>query len=148
MSRLFISGGQGTGASASTSVLPVNIQGWFPLGLNGLSQESSPAPQLESINSLVLAFFILQFSYLYMTTGKTSSCFDYQTFVGKVMSLLFNILTRFVIAFLPRSKYPLISWLQSLSAVILEPKKIKFATVFTFSPSTCHEVMGTDMPWS
>ena len=148
MSRLFISGGQGTGASASTSVLPVNIQGWFPLGLKGLSQESSPAPQLESINSLVLAFFILQFSYLYMTTGKTSSCFDYQTFVGKVMSLLFNILTRFVIAFLPRSKYPLISWLQSLSAVILEPKKIKFATVFTFSPSTCHEVMGTDMPWS
>ena len=148
MSRLFISGGQGTGASASTSVLPVNIQGWFPLGLNGLSQESSPAPQLESINSLVLAFFILQFSYLYMTTGKTSSCFDYQTFVGKVMSLLFNILTRFVIAFLPRSKYPLISWLQSLSAVILEPKKIKFATVFTFSPSTCHEAMGTDMPWS
>ena len=79
---------------------------------------------------------------------KTNSCFDNRTFVGKVMSLLFNILTRFVIAFLPRSKYPLISWLQSLSAVFFEPKKIKFATVFTFSPSTCHEVMGTDVPWS
>ena len=132
MSRLFISGGQGTGASASTSVLPVNIQGWFPLGLNGLSQESSPAPQLESINSLVLAFFILQFSYLYMTTGKTSSCFDYQTFVGKVMSLLFNMLSRLVITFLLRRKGLLISWLQSLSAVILEPKKVKSVTAYPF----------------
>ena len=84
---------------------------------------------------------MVQLSHLYMTTGKTSSCFDYQTFVGKVMSLLFNILTRFVIAFLPRSKYPLISWLQSLSTVILEPKKIKFATVSTFFQSICHEVM-------
>ena len=65
-----------------------------------------------------------------------------QTFVGKVMSLLFNILSRFVIAFLPRIKHLLISWLQSLSVVILEPKKIKSVTVSTFSLSICHEVMG------
>ena len=66
------------------------------------------------------------------------------TFVGKMMSLLFNILSSFVIAFLPRSKHLLISWLQSPSAVILEPKKIKFVTASTFPPSTCHEVMGPD----
>ena len=67
-----------------------------------------------------------------------------QTIVSKVMSLLFNMLSRFVIAFLPRSKCLLISWLQSLSAEILESKKIKSATVSTFSPSICHEVMGLD----
>ena len=66
------------------------------------------------------------------------------TFVGKVMSLLFNILSRSVIAFLPRSKWLVISWLQSPSAVILEPKKIKSVTVFIVSPSICHEVMGPD----
>ena len=65
-----------------------------------------------------------------------------QTFVGKVMSLLFNMLSKFVIALLPRSKFLLISWLQSPSAVILEPKKIKFLTVSIVSPSICHEVMG------
>ena len=68
-----------------------------------------------------------------------------QTFVGKVMSLLFNTLSRFVIAFLSRSKHLLISWLQSLSTVILEPKKIKSVTVFIVSPSICHEVMGLDV---
>ena len=67
-----------------------------------------------------------------------------QTFIGKVMSLLFNILSRFVIAFLPRSKHLLISWLKSPSAVILEPKKIKSPTVSIVSPSICHEVMGLD----
>ena len=67
-----------------------------------------------------------------------------QTFVGKVMSLLFNMLSRLVITFLPRSKRPLISWPQSLSAVILEPKKIKSFTVSVVSPSVCHEVMGRD----
>ena len=70
--------------------------------------------------------------------------FNYTDLVGKVMSLLFNMLSRFVIAFLPRSKYLLISWLQSPSTVILEPKKIKSVTVSTFSPSICHEVMGSD----
>ena len=68
-----------------------------------------------------------------------------QTFVGKVMSLLFNMLSRLVITFLPRSKHLLISWLQSPSAVILEPRKIKSATVSTVSPSICHEVMGPDV---
>ena len=78
-----------------------------------------------------------------MTTGKIIALTIW-TFVGKVMFLLFNILSRLVIAFLPRSKRLLISWLQSPSAVILEPKKIKSVTVFTVSPSICHEVMGPD----
>ena len=89
------------------------------------------------------AFFIVQLSHPYMTTGKTIAL-TRQTFVGKVMSLLFNMLSRFVITFLPRSKCPLISWLQSASAVILEPKKIKSLTVSTVSPFICHEVMGPD----
>ena len=76
-----------------------------------------------------------------MTTGKTIALTRW-TFVGKVMSLLFNMVSRFVIAFLPRSKHLLISWLQSLSAVILEPKKIKSVTVSAVSPSVCYEVMG------
>ena len=82
------------------------------------------------------AFFTVQLSHPYMTTGKTIA-FTRQTFVGKVMSLLFNMLSRLVIAFLPRSKSLLISWLQSPSAVILEPPKIKSATVSIFSPSIC-----------
>ena len=76
-----------------------------------------------------------------MTTGQTIAL-TRQTFVSKVMSLLFNMLSRSIIAFLPRSNYVLISWLQSLSAVILEPKKIKSVTVSIVSPSICHEVMG------
>ena len=78
-----------------------------------------------------------------MTTGKTIAL-TRQTFVGKVISLLFNMLSRLVITFLPRSKRLLISWLQSPSAVILEPKKIKSDTVSTVSPSICHEGMGPD----
>ena len=78
-----------------------------------------------------------------MTTGKTIALTK-ETLVGKVMSLLFNMLSRLFITFLPRSKHLLISWLQSPSAVILEPKKIKPVTVSTISPSTCHEVMGPD----
>ena len=85
-------------------------------------QESSPTPQFKSINSLVLSFFIVQLSHPYMTAGK-SLALTRQTFVGKVMSLLFNMLSRLVITFLPRSKRLLISWLQSPSAVILEPQK-------------------------
>ena len=86
------------------------------------------------------AFFIVQLSHPYMATGKTIVLTRW-TFVGK-MSLLFNMLSRFVITFLPRSKHLLNSWLQSPSAVILEPKKIKSLTVSTVSPSVCHEVMG------
>ena len=89
------------------------------------------------------AFFTLQLSHPYMTTGKTITLTRW-TFVGKVMSLLFNMLSRLVITFLPRSKHLLISWLQSPSALILEPQKIKFATVSIVSPSISHEVMGPD----
>ena len=89
------------------------------------------------------AFFIVQLSHSYMTTGKTIALTRW-TFVGKVMSLLFNMLFRFVITFLPRSKHLLISWLQSPIAVILEPKKIKSVTFSIVSPSVCHEVMGLD----
>ena len=86
------------------------------------------------------AFFIVQLSHPYMTTGKTIAL-TRRTFVGKIMSLLFNMLSRLIITFLSRSKHLLISWLQSPSAVILEPPKIKSGTV---SPSICHEVMGPD----
>ena len=89
------------------------------------------------------AFFLVQLSHPYMTTGKTIALTRW-TFAGKVMSPLLNMLSRFVIAFLPRSKCLLISWLQSPSAVILELRKIKSATVSTVSPSICHEVMGPD----
>ena len=88
-------------------------------------------------------FFIVQISHPYMTTGKTIAMIR-QTFVGKVMFLLFNILSRLVIAFIPRSKHLLISWLYSPSAVTLEPPKIKAVTVSTVSPCICNEVMGPD----
>ena len=89
------------------------------------------------------AFFTVQLSHPYMTTGKTIALTRW-TFVDKVMSLLFNMLSRLVITFLPRSKCLLISWLQSPYAVILEPRKIKSDTVSTVSPSICHKVMGPD----
>ena len=89
------------------------------------------------------AFFTVQLSHPYMTTGKTIAL-TRRTFVGKVMSLLFNMLSKLVITLLPRSKCLLISWLQSLSAVILEPRKIKSDTVSTVSPSISHEVMGPE----
>ena len=84
-----------------------------------------------------------QLSHPYMTTGKTIALIIW-IFVGKVMSLIFNMLSRCVIAFLPRSNHLLISWLQSLSVVILKTKKIKFVTVFIVSPSIFHEAMGPD----
>ena len=87
------------------------------------------------------AFFMVQLSHPYMTTGKTKALTRW-TVVDKAMSLYFNMMSRLVIAFLPRSKCLLISWLQSPSAGILEPKKIKSLTVSTVSPSICHEVMG------
>ena len=89
------------------------------------------------------AFFTVQLSHPYMTTGKTIAL-SRRTFVGKVISLLFNMLSRLVITFLPRCKHLFISWLQSPSVVILEPRKIKSDTVSTVSPSICHEVMGPD----
>ena len=89
------------------------------------------------------AFFMVQFSHPYMTTRKTIALTIY-TFVDKMISLLFNTMSKFVIAFPPRSKPLLISWLQSSSPMILKPKKIKSVTVSIFSPSICHEVMGLD----
>ena len=89
------------------------------------------------------AFFTVQLSHPYMTNGKTIALIRWN-FVGRVMSLLFNMLSRLVIAFVPRSKCLLISWLQSPSAVILEPPKIKSDTVSTVSPYICHEMMGPD----
>ena len=89
------------------------------------------------------AFFMVQLSHPYMTTGKTIALTRW-TFVGKVMSLLLNMLSRLVITFLPRSKRLLISWLRSPFVVILEPPKIKSVTVSSVSPSICHEVMGQD----
>ena len=128
MSQLFISGGQSIGVSASISVLPMNIQDWFPLGWTGwISLQSKGLSRVFSNTTVQKHQFFgaqLQLSHPYMTTGKTIAL-TRQTFVGKVMSLLFNMLSRLVITFLPRSKRLLISWLQSPSAVILEPKKIK-----------------------
>ena len=102
--------------------------------------------QHHSLKALIVrrsAFFTVQLSHPYMTTGKTIAL-TRKTFIDKVMSLLFNMLSRLVITFLPRSKHLLISRLQSSSAVILKPKKIKSATVSTVSPSISHEVMGPD----
>ena len=103
-----------------------------------LQQNSSKASILWC-----LAFFIVQLSHPYMTTGKTIAL-TRQTFVGKVMSQFFNMLSRLVITFLPRSKCLLISWLKSPPAVILEPKKIKSFTVSIVSHVFCHQVMGPD----
>ena len=125
MSQLFISGGQSIGVSASASVLPMNTQDWSPLGWTGwISLQSkglSRILQHHSWKASILwcsAFFIVQLSHPYITTYIALTR---RTFVGKVMSLLFNVLSRWVISFLPRSKNLLISWLQSPSAVILDP---------------------------
>ena len=117
---------------------------WFDLlyvqgTLKSLLQHHSSKASLLQYS----AFFMVQLSHPYMTSGKTIALTRW-TFVGKVTSLLFNMLSRLVITFLPRSKCLLISWLQLLSAVILEPKKIKPVSASTFSPSICHEVMGPD----
>ena len=149
MSQFFLSSDQIIGASASASVLPMNSQGWFPLGRIGvdllavqgtlkslLQHHSSKVSLLQLSDS-----FMVQLSHPYMTTGKTTAL-TRPTFFGKVMCLLFNTLSRFAIIFPPRSKHLLISWLQSLSAVILGPKKI-VCHCFHCSTSICHEVMGT-----
>ena len=113
------------------------------LAVRGDSQESSPTPQFKHINSLTLSFLYSPTltSHPYMTTGKTIALTRW-TFVGKVISLLVNMLSKLVMTFLTRSKHLLISWLQSPSALILEPPKIKSDTVSTVSPSISHEVMG------
>ena len=130
MSQFFASGGQSFGASASASVLPMNIQDCFPLRLTGWISLLSKGLSRVFSNTTVQkpsilrhsAFFMVQLSHPYMITGKTIALTRW-TFVGQVMSLLFNMLSRLVITFLPRSKCLLISWWQSPSAVILEPRK-------------------------
>ena len=144
MRQFFTSGGHSAGVSAS----PRNIQDWFPLQLTGLISLLSKGLSRVFSNSTVEKhqFFVLSFLY----SPTVTFIHDYwkitaltrRTFVGKVMSLLFNMLSWFVIAFLPRSKCLFISRLQSLFVVILEPKKIKSVTVFIVSPSICHEVIG------
>ena len=137
MGQFFTSGGLTIGVSASISVLPMNIQtelisfrmDW--LDLLAVQRTLKNLLQHHSLKASILqctAFFIVQLSHPYMTTGKTLALTRW-TFVSKVMSLFFNTLPRFVIAFLPQSKRLLISWLQSSSAVILKPKKIKSITV-------------------
>ena len=131
MSQLFASGGQSIGVLASTSVLPMNIQDLDWLDLLAVQGTLKSLLQHHSSKASILrrsAFFTVQLSHPYMTTGKTIA-WTRQTFVDEVMSLLYNMLSRLVITFLPRSKRLLISWLQSPSAMSLEPQKIKSATV-------------------
>ena len=149
MSQFFTSGGQSIGVSASASVLPMNVQDWFPLGWTGwISFQSKGLSRVFSNTTRASlyrhsAFFIVQLSHLYMTTGKTIAL-TRQTSVSKVMSLLFNMMSSLVITFLLRSKHLLISCLQSPSAVILEHKKIKPVTVSIASPSMYHQEMRPD----
>ena len=120
---------------------------WFdPLAVQGTFRSFLQHHSLKASILWRSAFFTVQFSELDMTTGKTKSLTTW-TFVGRVMSLLFNTLPRFVTAFLPRSNYLLISWLQSLCTVILEPKKRKPVTISTFSPLFAMKEWGW-MPWS
>ena len=117
---------------------------WFDLlGIQGTFRSLLQHHNSKASILWLSAFFMVQLSHPYMTTGKTITL-TIRTFVGKVMSLLFNMISRFVIVFLPRNNHLLISWLQSWSAVILEPKKRKSVTASTFYPSICHEMMGPD----
>ena len=146
MSQLFTSGGQRIGVSASASVLPMNTQDWSPLGWTGwISLQSKGLSRvISNITVWKHQFFGAQVSlwstlislHVYWKTVALTR----QIFIDKEMYLLFNTLTRWVMTFLPRSKHLLISWLQSPSAVILEPRKIKSFSVFIFSP-IC-------LPWS
>ena len=146
MSQLFVWGGQSIRVSALASVFPKNTQDWSPLEwywLDLLAVQGTLKSLLQhhSSKASILrysAFFTVQLSHPYMTAGKTIPLTRW-TFVGKVMSLLFNMLSRLVITFLPRSKHLLISWLQSPSAVILEPKKIV---------SHCFYCFPIYLPWS
>ena len=143
--QLFTSGDQSIGASASSSALLKRTQGWFPSRLTGLVSLLSKGLSKVFSRTTVQhsGFFLVQLAHPHMTTGKTIALTIW-TFVGKGMSLLFSTLSRFVIAFLPKSNHLLISWLQSPLTVILEPKKRKSVTASSFSPSICHEVMGPD----
>ena len=139
MSQLFTLGGQSIGVSASISFFPMNTQDWSPLRMEWLDLLAVQGTlknllQHHSSKASILwhsALFIVQLSHPYMTTGKTIALAR-QTFVGKVMSLRFNMLSRLVITFLPRSKCLLIPWLQSPSAVLLEPEKITLINIWCY----------------
>ena len=126
----------------------MNIQDWVPLGLTGLFALQSKGLSRVSSNTIKKHWFFSTQSSLWFNSHihywKKTTALTILSFFGKVITLLFNTLSRCVIAFLPRSKHLLILWLKSPFAVILEPKKIKSVTVSTFSPSICHEVMGPD----
>ena len=151
MSQLFASGGQSIGILASPSVLPMIYSGLISfrmdwLGLLAVQGTLKSLLQQHRSKTSILqysAFFMVQFSHPYMTTGNTIALTRW-TFVGKVISLIFNMLSRLVIAFLSRSKHLLILWLQSPYVMILEPTKINFVTVSIVILSICHEVMGLD----
>ena len=152
MSQLFTWGGQSTGVSALASVLPKNTQQWSRLGWTSWtslqSKGLSRVLQHHSSKASILwcsAFFIVQLSHPYMTTGKIIALTRW-IFVGKVMSLLFYMLSRFVVAFLPRSKHLLISWLQSPSAVMI-PKKQSLSLLPLF-PHLFPMKWWDRMPWS
>jgi len=151
MRQFFTSGGLSIDVSASTSVLPMDIQDWYPLGWTGWislqSKRLSSLLQHHTSKASILqcsAFFTVQLSHPYMTTGKTKALTRW-IFAGKVMSLLFNMLSRLVITFLPRSNRLLISWLQSSSVVILEPPKNKVCYCFPIylpwnDVTRCHDL--------
>ena len=141
MNQLYSSGAQSIGASASASVLPMSIQDWFPLGLTGLILLSkgfsrvSPNTTVQNPQFFITQPSLWSDSHIHTWLLKKSIALTIWTFVSNVINLPFNRLSMFVIAFLPRSKCLLISWLQSPSAVILGPKKIKSVTVTIISPS-------------
>ena len=150
MNQLFTSGGQNTGASSSASVFLMNIQGWFPLGLTGLiSLQSKGLSRVFSSTTVQKHQFfgaqpsLWSNSYIHIWLLEKPQLWLDGPLSAK-WCLCFLICCLGLSVFLPRSKQLLISWLQSLSGVILEPKKIKSVTVSTFSPSICHEVMGPD----
>ena len=148
VSHLFTSDDQNTVTYASAWILPVNIQGWSPLRLTGLISLLSKGLSGVFSHTTVWRY---QFFGVLPSLQSTSEwplgrtiALTIWTFVSRILSLLFNTLSRFVIAFLPRSNQLLISWLQSPSTVILEPKKVKSVTVSIVSSSIYHEVMGPD----
>ena len=150
MSQFFASGGQRIEVSASASVLLMKVQDWFPLGLTdwisllskGLSRVFS-STTIQKHQFFDTQPFLRSNSHIHTWLLEKPYLWLYGPLSVR-WCLLFNMLSRIAITFLPRSKCLLISWLQSPSAVILEPKKIKSVTVSTFSPSICHEVMGPD----
>ena len=151
MSQLFTSGGQSIAVSPSASNLPMNIQGWFPLGLTGLiSLLSKGLSRVFSSTTVWKHQFcgtqpsLWSNSHIHTWLLERTIALTIWTLVGKAMSLLFKTLSRFVIALLPRSKPLLTSWFQLLSTVILDPEKIKSVTVSVVSPSICYEMMGPD----